>query len=496
MKKKYWIILLCFISFIIVSGLILPQLGRPGESSYYKSRVHALKNLHTIFNVTGNLDVFYSSSLGYGLSYPYDHSLISPALISIQDESEYYQKVLRYKVIKSDNWWGIVELEYGIIGKYFLMITKDGDIIKFDNPFLPDQKLAEYPPKYDIDNHSYPAYLDSSDNRNTNAMPYDSDLAKQKRDILKYSKMIELNPNDATLYRNRGAVYSQIKQFDKAIQDMSKAVELKPYDTMTYWERGSTYLQIKQFDKAIQDMSKIIELKPDGSNKWLYPFVYFCRGNIYSKMQQQEKAVQDYSKYIELLNPGNKGELLGGYWYRGNSYNAMKQYDKTIQDYSKVIDLKPDYPDSYNRRACIYATMRQYENAIQDYSKSIELKQDCNETYLCIMEICIIAARPEQFSQWLRQFETAIPGNKLSKENLLTKLYLVCLNRCVLNEQRTDVENQLDALLKGEVKLKWSFDLINEWLDNSKNSLTPEQIKYIRGLTDKVKVMGAARQSL
>ena len=131
-----------------------------------------------------------------------------------------------------------------------------------------------------------------------------------------------------------------------------------------------------------------------------------------------------------------------------------------------------------------------------NYSKSIELKQDCNETYLCIMEICIIAARPEQFSQWLRQFETAIPSNKLSNENLLTKLYLVCLNKCVLNEQRTDVENQLDALLKGEVKLKWSFDLINEWLDNSKNSLTPEQVKYIRGLTDKVKVMGAARRHL
>jgi len=28
----------------------------------------------------------------------------------------------------------------------------------------------------------------------------------------------------------------------------------------------------------------------------------------------------------------------------------------------------------------------------------------------------------------------------------------------------------------------------DEWLSNSKNGLTPEQIKYIRGLTDKVKI--------
>ena len=153
-------------------------------------------------------------------------------------------------------------------------------------------------------------------------------------------------------------------------------------------------------------------------------------------------------------------------------------------------------PNEWLSSIDIMNVMKQYENAIQDYSKSIELKQYCDEPYLCIMEICIIAGRQEQFSHWLRQFEAAIPGNKLSKENLLIKLYLVCLNKCVLNEQRTDVENQLDALLKGEVKLKWSFDLINGWLDNPKNSLTPEQVKYIRGLTDKVKVMRSAHRPL
>ena len=129
----------------------------------------------------------------------------------------------------------------------------------------------------------------------------------------------------------------------------------------------------------------------------------------------------------------------------------------------------------------------QYDKAIQDHYVSIALKPQEAITCLDILEICIIAAKPEQFKQWLSQFETAIPESKLSKDFLIIKLYLVCLNKCVLNEPRTEIENRLGALLKEKIELSWSFELTDEWLDNPKNGLTPEQVKYMRGLTDKVK---------
>ena len=121
-----------------------------------------------------------------------------------------------------------------------------------------------------------------------------------------------------------------------------------------------------------------------------------------------------------------------------------------------------------------------------DRSKAIELKPDDIASYTCILEICIITGQPEQFNKWLKQF-AAIPESKLSKAALLIKLYLVCLNKCILNEPRTEMENRLEALLKEKIELDWSFELTDEWLDNPKNGLTPEQIKYIRELSDKVK---------
>jgi len=117
----------------------------------------------------------------------------------------------------------------------------------------------------------------------------------------------------------------------------------------------------------------------------------------------------------------------------------------------------------------------------------ITLEPDGIDAYLNILEICIIGAKPELFSQRLKQLEKAVPEDKLSKDDLLIKLYLVCLNKCVLNEPRTEIENRLEALLKDNVKSSWDFELTDEWLDNPKNGLTPEQIKYMRGLSDKIK---------
>jgi len=45
--------------------------------------------------------------------------------------------------------------------------------------------------------------------------------------ILDFNKGIELDPNNYRAYRLRGAAYSKIGEYDKAISDLDKADELK-----------------------------------------------------------------------------------------------------------------------------------------------------------------------------------------------------------------------------------------------------------------------------
>ncbi len=55
----------------------------------------------------------------------------------------------------------------------------------------------------------------------------------------------------------------QKKAFDAAIADFDKAIELNPEDAMAYYNRGTAYAGLEQFDAAIADFDKAIELNPD-----------------------------------------------------------------------------------------------------------------------------------------------------------------------------------------------------------------------------------------
>ena len=46
--------------------------------------------------------------------------------------------------------------------------------------------------------------------------------------IADYDKAIELDPNYATVYHNRGLAKAEIKQYTEAIADYNKALELDP----------------------------------------------------------------------------------------------------------------------------------------------------------------------------------------------------------------------------------------------------------------------------
>ena len=75
------------------------------------------------------------------------------------------------------------------------------------------------------------------------------------RAIADHTKAIELDPDDATAYNNRGVAYSTKKEYDRAIEDFNKAIELNPNDVDAYHNRGETWLQMGEWEKAKSDLT-------------------------------------------------------------------------------------------------------------------------------------------------------------------------------------------------------------------------------------------------
>ncbi len=150
--------------------------------------------------------------------------------------------------------------------------------------------------------------------------------------IADYSKAIELDPNAANVYNNRGVAYYALDEYDLAVADYSKAIELDPNAANVYNNRGVAYYALDEYDLAVADYSKAIELDPN------YAYGYYNRGVAYYALAEYDLAVADYSQAIEL-DPN----YAYSYYNRGAAYYALDEYDLAAADFKKykeaVIDL-------------------------------------------------------------------------------------------------------------------------------------------------------------
>lgn len=102
-------------------------------------------------------------------------------------------------------------------------------------------------------------------------------------------------PADAAFYLHRGEDLCAAGQHDRAIADYTTAIQLKPDYAEAYNDRGFAYYRKADAEHAIADFTRAIELRPN------YPKAYNSRGVVYmSHGYGAEKSVPDFTRAIEL----------------------------------------------------------------------------------------------------------------------------------------------------------------------------------------------------
>ena len=71
---------------------------------------------------------------------------------------------------------------------------------------------------------------------------------------------IILQTDSAMAYFNRGLVYANKEDMDRAISDWDKAIQLDPDFSAVYYNRGIAYANRGETQNAIADFKKVLEL--------------------------------------------------------------------------------------------------------------------------------------------------------------------------------------------------------------------------------------------
>jgi tetratricopeptide (TPR) repeat protein len=123
-----------------------------------------------------------------------------------------------------------------------------------------------------------------------------------KAALADFEKAIQLNPNFAPAYINRGIARTALNDLEAAEKDYSKAIRLNAKDANFYINRGLTYAALNKIDAAITDYTAALALDPNNAK------AYYGRGTARLMItDQKDAAQQDLKKAAELyLKSGDR----------------------------------------------------------------------------------------------------------------------------------------------------------------------------------------------
>ena len=291
--------------------------------------------------------------------------------------------------------------------------------------------------------------------------------------IAAYDHALQIDPQYAKAYHNRGVAYLALEDFDHAIVDFGHALQFDPTLAPAFYNRGRAQFYKADFKQAVSDFGEAIRLKPD------YADAYNNRGTAYVALKNYPRAYADF-KHAVRINPDDKlalqnladvqkkmgiaatpaaapapapapvvasppspesteplpakpepanAEVL---LQRGAADENKGDYEQAVVDCTEAIHADPQNAAAYNDRATDHAAEGQYDQALADYNTAISLQKATGGTdpkraqYFCNRGLCY-AAKGEH-AKAIADYTTAlqIDANLLSAHNSLAWTLATC----------------------------------------------------------------------
>ncbi len=150
--------------------------------------------------------------------------------------------------------------------------------------------------------------------------------------ITSYTRAIELAPENAALYRDRGHRYVTTRQFEKALADLERGARLNDRDYGIWYHLGLTHYLLGGFDQGAAAYERCRELTLTDENfaavsDWLYM--------SYRRAGKDRAAAW----VLEQIRPGMKVKENNSYYNRLLLYKGLKKESELLNEKSTDLEV-------------------------------------------------------------------------------------------------------------------------------------------------------------
>lgn len=199
--------------------------------------------------------------------------------------------------------------------------------------------------------------------------------------LANYDKAINLCPS-AVHYNNRGLAHYHNNSLQKAKDDFDKAKEIDPNDPTIYFNRGNVFLNWDKgdgpdYENALRDYEMAISLAPNNAKLW------HSKGLAYQSESEKltaekstdqekinflnQKAIESYQQALKLQE-----SFASSRFHLGLMYHRISAFPEALKCFSKVLKKVENDKTVFIARGCVYYDMGNHKLAIDDFDKAIE----------------------------------------------------------------------------------------------------------------------------
>jgi tetratricopeptide (TPR) repeat protein len=113
------------------------------------------------------------------------------------------------------------------------------------------------------------------------------------------SRALELKPQDADLWVDRGLSYAAVRAWPRAISDIDRALTIEPYKVEIYVLRAAAWRNAGNPAKALADADRALTIAPDN------PDIVLERALALQAQGNHKSAAADFNKVLKLAKPGS-----------------------------------------------------------------------------------------------------------------------------------------------------------------------------------------------
>jgi len=188
----------------------------------------------------------------------------------------------------------------------------------------------------------------------------------------------------------------------QSIRDLSSLIRVSPFNFLAYYFRGALYTEVKNFDKAFSDFQFIIKSTAANENYFsgqqtildkkinLQNAGAYALTRIYGLPDEDSKKLKQAYCYLIIYNfPGsievinatsNPKEPLAVY-LKAVANEHMGNHDAAYVLYDEALALDDQIADAYKKRGIYEQELEQWDKSIEDFNAVLKLTTDAFVIY-------------------------------------------------------------------------------------------------------------------